>query len=316
MSCVPTTDFSLAYPAVYQGYQEMLAEKEAAKKKPKKKKENIPPKKEKVSKVKKNVKKQPTIDLFLASKEATEENEPENVSIKKPKGVVFTKLASSDPKFNNIVLSKKLITPNQSHDKAVTDDSVPPHLDQSDSYVFHPKPTNFHTSMAVSDSMMQYMEDSDSDLSQIIDDIVGMKGADPVSNILDKMVNLHVSPLTPSLRNIPKHMQTSTPFSVMSSSPLLKRVHQNIVEKKLKKTVSTVASDVFDISDSFMMEGGPLDNSNDMSVAGDDDSRHMSVGGDDNKFQIDAIGESFDEFDCFDNPSITPFAERVKKKLK
>jgi len=159
--------------------------------------------------------------------------------------------------------------------------------------------------MALSDSMMQYMEDSDSDLSRIIDDIVGMKRTDPVSNILDKMVNLHVSPLTPSLRNIPKHMQTSTPFSVMSSSPLLKKVHQNIVQKKLQKPATSVASDVFDISDSFMMESEPAENSS-----------RMSVGEDENEFKSDAIEESFDEFDCFDNPSITPFAERVKKKFK
>jgi len=302
VSCVPSTEFSLAYPEVYQCYQDMLAEKEAAKKKPKKKKENVPPKKEKV---KKNVKKQPTIDLFLNKEREEEENKPENISIKKPKGVIFTKLASSDPKFNNIVLSKKLVTPNQSHDEADQDAPVPLHLDHSESYVFHPKPTSIHTSMALSDSMMQYMEDSDSDLSQIIDDIVGMKRTDPVSNILDKMVNLHVSPLTPSLRNVPKHMQTSTPFSVMSSSPLLKKVHQNIVQKKLQKPATTVASDVFDISDSFMMESEPAENSS-----------HMSVAEDENEFQIHAVEESFDEYDCFDNPSITPFAERVKRKCK
>merc|ERR1712142_400598 len=213
VACVPSTEFSLAYPEVYQGYLDMLAEKEAAKKRPKKKQEQ------------------------------------ENILINKPKNIVFTKLISSDPEFHNIVLNKKLLTPEVVSAQPSPDVPAPDYLDKSDSYVYkYPSPKistgNHSTSMAVSDSMMQYMEDSDSDLSQIINDIVGVRNGDPMTKIMDDMANLQVSPATPTLSHIPKHMQTSTPFAGMSSSPLLKKVQQNIVQKKLQQPI-TKASDVF-----------------------------------------------------------------------
>ena len=66
VACVPSTEFSEAYPKVYKEYEEMLEAKAAAKKKPKKKKdkENVAPKETK-AKAKKNVKKQPTMDAFI-----------------------------------------------------------------------------------------------------------------------------------------------------------------------------------------------------------------------------------------------------------
>jgi len=320
VACVPSTEFCEAYPAIYQAYEEMLAAKEAAKKKPRKKKEkeNVPPK-EKVNRAKKNVKKQPTIDAFLSNKEVAKVSDDEsenNVSIKKPQNIIFTKLTSSDPKFNNLVLNKKLVTPKTT--KAEPKLAAPDDLDQSDGYIYNQKSKNSRdqtcSSMVVSDSMREYMDDSDSDLSQIIDDIVG--GGDAVSKMMDKMndLSLQVSSLTPlqSLGHIPKHLQTSTPYAGCSS-PLLKTVHHNLLQKKVKQA-DIKASDAFDISDvSFMM----MEDDNQEKS----DSR-MSVVDDDEKFlkgptmrDVD-IGESFDEFDCLDNPCITPFAERVKKKFK
>jgi len=329
VACVPSTEFSEAFPSVYQDYEDMLAAKEAAKKKPKKKKdkENVAPK-EKVGKAKKNVKKQPTIDAFM-NKEVPKEpdNEVENISIKKPSSIVFKKISSSDPKFNNLVLNKKLVTPKAN--KAVKEViKTPEDLDHSDSYVYNPKApipstpaSDTANSMMLSDSMRQYMEDSDSDLSDIIDDIVGIKKTDAVSNILDKMndLSIHVSTSTPSFSNLPKHLQTSTPYAGCSS-PLLKKVQHNLVQKKVKQPPPK-ASNVFDISDvSFMME-----EENECAV--DKEDNHMSVGGDDENLsgllrsaneEDNCVGddETFDEFDCLDNPSITPFAERVKKKFK
>merc|ERR1719228_1920201 len=163
---------------------------------------------------------------------------------------------------------------------------------------------------------MEYMDDSDSDLSQIIDDIVGGGGGgDAVSKMMDKMndLSLQVSSLTPlqSLSHIPKHLQTSTPYAGCSS-PLLKTVQHNLLQKRVKQA-DIKASDAFDISDvSFMMM------EDDNKEKGDS---RMSVVDDDEKFlkgptmQDVDIGESFDEFDCLDNPCITPFAERVKKKF-
>merc|ERR1712215_238884 len=106
---------------------------------------------------------------------------------------------------------------------------------------------------ALSDSMRQYMEDdNDSDLSAIIDDIVGNKKSDPMSEMVEKMseISIHVSSSTPS--NIPKHLQTSTPYSGCSS-PLLKKAQYNLAQIK-KTTAQYKASDVFDISDSFLVE--------------------------------------------------------------
>eukprot|EP00092_Neocalanus_flemingeri_P006591 GFUD01007106.1.p1 GENE.GFUD01007106.1~~GFUD01007106.1.p1 ORF type:complete len:751 (-),score=215.74 GFUD01007106.1:6-2258(-) len=330
VACVPSTEFSEAYPQVYQEYEDMLAAKEAAKKKPKKKKdkENVAPK-EKKGKTKKNVKNQPTLDAFINKENRQEvESEEINISIKKPSSIIFKKISSSDPKFNNLVINKKLVTPKANAVLEVA--NSPEDLDYSDTYVYNPevvpekvskpKSSEMFNSMVMSDSMRQYMDDSDSDLSGIIDDIIGNKKPDTVSNILNQMNNLsiHVSTSTPSNNHIPKHLQTSTPYG--SGSPLLKKVQHNLLQKKVKEPAPK-ASNVFDISDvSFMME----DNMEPAET--EEDDNHMSVGGDNENLSgllkshdgQDGVGkdDSFDEFDCLDNPSITPFAERVRKKLK
>jgi len=326
VACVPSTEFSIAYPQVYKEYEEMLEAKEAAKKRPKKKKnnENVDPNKKKV-KVKKNLKNQPTIDGFINKEIHKEvESEADSISLKRPSNIVFKKLSCSDPKFNNLIINKKMVTPKAIPVLEVA--KTPDHLDHTDSYVYDPKTTpdpiskpilsNAFDSPMLSDSMRLYMDESDdSDLSNIIDDIIGNKKSDPISSMLNQMNNLsiHVSTSTPTYIPLPKHLQTSTPCAGNTSSPLLKKVQKDIIKKKVKAPAPK-ASEVFDISDvSFMM----VDN-----IEARDDN-HMSVGCDDSDLlkspvgqMVDADHDSFDEFDYFDNPTITPFAERIRKKLK
>ena len=295
-ACASATEFSESFPHVYAKYVEMLEAKEAAKKKPRKKKEkeNVAPK-EKKSKAKKtaDAEKQPTMDHFVKKPVVEEE-----VVKLKPKTLVLTKLTSADPKFNNKIIAQKLITPDTSNNismESVTGGN------KSDSYIYKASPDNMETSdNSLSESTRMYLEEEedDSDLSDIIDEIVGKKRSEPIQAFSTSTPSyLQPQPLA-NLQNTQRYT---------TGSPLLRKVQQNVIKEKVKPSVK--ASDVFDMSDmSFVLED--CSRSDEAS-----DKKPTNLQDDDYDDLHFSKEDSFDEFDCLDKPSTTPLADRLKRKF-
>jgi len=307
-ACVSATIFTESYQEVYQQYLDKLEAKELAKKKPRKKreKENAPPK-EKKSKSKKETKKQPTLDIFMKKDEipTVSVDPPINDKIKlKPKNIVITKLISEDPAFNRKVLSKKLVTPDTSENTS-TESFNTVDQNKTDSYVFkvnRVSPVKMdECSIILSDSMKEYMEDDDdSDLSEIIDEIVGNKNCDKY-----KKADKSYSTSTPTFNQLLVQASTN---SLVSGSPLLRKVQKNTVESKVK------ASEVFDFSDMSIVLNEC--SSNGMEVEGATSPMAPPRDVDDFDNMNFSSEETFDEFDCLDNPSSTPLADRVRRNMK
>ena len=315
LACVPSVEFSEAFPAVYKSHLDQLEAKEAAKKKPRKKrteKENIAPK-EKKTKTKKETKGQTKIDNFIKKTEPSEPKDPEPKVNLKPKSLVLRKLVSTDPKFNNLVINQQMVTPDTSE---VSSDSLKVvENDKTDDYVFKRSDcAGKENNMTLSDSMRQCLDgEDDSDLSGIIDEIIGIKKP----AVSQQMKNLA----------IPKSFSTSTPtYNVWSpsrghlrsascSSPMLRKAQVNAHAHKVKErneAKQPKTSDVFDLSDvSFALQECSA------SADPEKDQNKPCDGGSDSLAGINFSDEnSFDEFDCLDNSRQTPFAERVRKKMK
>ena len=307
-ACVSATIFTESYQEVYQQYLDKLEAKELAKKKPRKKKEkeNAPPK-EKKSKSKKETKKQPTLDIFMKKDDnpTVSVDPPINDKIKlKPKNIVITKLISEDPAFNRKVLSKKLVTPDTSENTS-TESFNTVDQNKTDSYVFkvnRVSPVKMdECSIILSDSMKEYMDDDDdSDLSEIIDEIVGNKNCDKY-----KKADKSYSTSTPTFNQLLVQASTN---SLVSGSPLLRKVQKNTVESKVK------ASEVFDFSDMSIVLNEC--SSNGMEVEGATSPMAPPRDVDDFDNMNFSSEETFDEFDCLDNPSSTPLGDRVRRNMK
>ena len=311
LACVPSVEFSEAFPAVYKDHLDQLEAKEAAKKKPRKKrteKENIAPK-EKKTKTKKETKGQTKIDNFIKKTEPSEPQDPEPKVNLKPKSLVLRKLVSSDPKFNNLVVGQEMVTPDISEDSLKVVEN-----DKTDDYVFKGSDcVEQENNITMSDSMRQCLDgEDDSDLSGIIDEIIGIKK--PAAS--QQMKNLTA---------VPKSFSTSTPtYNVWSpsrgqlrsascSSPMLRKAQVNAQKvKERNEAKQPKPSDVFDLSDvSFALQ--------ECSASADPEKEENKPcnGGSDSLAGINFSDEnSFDEFDCLDNSRQTPFAERVKRKMK
>merc|ERR550517_2086930 len=121
---------------------------------------------------------------------------------------------------------------------------------------------------------------------------------------------------------VPKSFSTSTPtYNVWSpsrgqlrsascSSPLLRKAQVTAQKvKQISDAKQPKSSDVFDLSDvSFAL--------NECSGSADP-HKPCDGGGSDSLAGINFSDEkSFDEFDCLDPSRQTPFAERVRKKMK
>ena len=301
LACVPSAEFSKAFPSVYKDHLDKLEAKEAAKKKPKKRKEkeNIAPKEKKTrSKKVKEVKGQTKIDHFVAKSDPIEVKEPEPEVVLKPKNLVLRRMVSTDPKFNNLILDQQMVTPDTS--EIPTDSQRGTENDKTDDYMYKRSPDIINQSSEFTDSMRQYLEDDDdSDLSGIIDEITGVKKHD-VQKI--------------------RSFSTSTPTGNVSSpslgavrqqscgSPMLRRAQLNALRER--NVAKPKASDVFDLSDvSLALDecSTSKDSKKEVSIP---DKPYDSLA--DINFSNEA---SFDEFDCLDNSRQTPFAERVKKKM-
>ena len=325
-ACVASSVFSESYPAIFQEHLEMLEAKEAAKRKPKKKKdkENVPPK-EKKTKAKKETKNQPTIEKFVKSdvnvcNDPVEELVKETAKVKlKPKNVILTKLISEDPQFNNKILHQKLVTPDTS-DNVTMESFTHGDKDRVDSYVYrsHKSPEqamDCHDSMMLSDSMKEYLEeDDDSDLSGIIDEIVGIKKSSD-DNGLNVQLKKSFSTSTPSYNLFPNVVPV---HQTASGSPMLRRVHENILKQKTQQKPK--ASDVFDMSDVSLVLEDCVQNKfqNQEDAMSTSTNKYKSEA--DRKDSFDDMHfsgeETFDEFDCLDNPSCTPLAERIRRNIK
>ena len=311
LACVPSTEFGEAFPGVYKDHLEQLEAKEAAKKKPRKKrteKENIAPK-EKKTKTKKENKGQTKMDNYMKKTEPSEAKDPEPKVNLKPKSLVLRKLASSDPKFNNLVVGQQMVTPDTSQ---VSSNSLKVvENDKTDDYVF--KRSDCVGQMndnTLSDSMRQCLDgDDDSDLSGIIDEIIG------IEKPCQKVKKL----------TLPRSFSTSTPtYNVWSpsrgqlrsascSSPMLRKAQVNAQKvKERNEAQQPKASDVFDLSEvSFAL------NECSGSVDPEKGQQKPYDSGSDSLAGINFSNEkSFDEFDCLDNSRQTPLAERVKRMMK
>ena len=361
VACVPSIEFSEGFKDVYRQYEERLEAKEAAKRKPKsrkKGKENEdgekPAKEKKVSK-KKVAKNQPTITAFIQDKKVA--SDEDNISLERPKNVVFKKMISGDKDFNNKLISTKFVTPENMGPVKVAEKSDT--FDQSDSFSYRPAPlkerrediltnqghgrlTNerMEDSCPFTDSMREYMDSGDdSGLSDIIDDILGVKKVKPrhkeVTNLVDSLCNMSISPshghspdsplglhapkhLAPGIAPrtpfglLPKHLaQTSTPAEVrhFTFSPEAKKTHKTTKVKEISKQVKP--SDVFDISDcSFMMD---MDQSQATEKAEAEESEQETNKIDADKQEVEVDEMSFDQFELATQE--TPFAERVKRRM-
>ena len=291
-ACVPAEEFTRSYEFVLQNFNDKMEAKAAAKKKPKRKPKEPKAPKEKAEKKgqskHKNYesqKNQPTLVKFLSSKsdELGTSNNKENVPLAKPKNVVFKRLRATDPRLDNIVLERQMRTPNSSNSSAIQciSDSLTMSLQRKTD------PTRCQDSILVSDSMREYMDNSDSDLSEIIEEIVGKRKTVQNDDYVELLSNMSIqeSPLkTPECDKLKrKFFQTSTPYATPSAnSPLLKKVQINAMKSRvLNERKDQVLKSYQNHAD------------------------NESVNSE----------ESFDEFDCLDKPSLTPFAERVKKKM-
>ena len=193
-ACVPTVDFVEAFPVVFNTFQAKLDAKEAAKKKPrsKKGKENVEQsndledgnlegkgKKKRATK-KKADEKQPKISDFVQNE--AEHQIGEDESLERPKNIVFKKLVSKDKAFNNKVISSKMLTPKEVEPLNVEEEVRKEETeDLGDSFVLRTVPSKTNkkeesTEVLFTDSVRLFMDSGDdSDLSDIIDDIIGAK---------------------------------------------------------------------------------------------------------------------------------------------
>ena len=290
-ACVPADEFTRSYEFVLQNFNDKLEAKAAAKKKPKRKPKALKEKTEKKGQSKhknyESEKNQPTLVKFISSKsdDLGISNDKENVPLAKPKNVVFKRLRATDPRLDNIVLERQMRTPNSSNSSPIQCISHSPNMSlqrKTDS-------RRCQDSILVSDSMREYMDNSDSDLSEIIEEIVGKRRTVLNDDYVELLSNMSIqeSPLkTPECDKLKrKFFQTSTPYATPSAnSPLLKKVQINAMKSRVLN----------ERKDEVLKSTQNIHHANNESVNSE---------------------ESFDEFDCLDKPSLTPFAERVKKKM-
>jgi len=374
-ACVPTVDFAESFSLVMNSFQAKVDAKEAAKKKPKSKrgKENrcqnevLPGEGHENGKTKKGRskqkldQKQPKISDFVQSD--AERPNTENENLERPKNIVFKKLLSKDKAFNNKVISTKMLTPKETEPaKSEERDKSLVVEESGDSFVLRPAPSYASEAKqsrafdisSLTDSVRHLMDSGDdSDLSDIIDDIIGAAKKEPQnskgkmssvkdvkvarfleSNLADsmEMMNITGSPLAPSSSRrtlkppgtpssalvLPERLAcTSTP-STASYLPL--KASSNLHSNKFAfsplacaggKRTPVKASDVFDISDSFMMMDIDVDEQAKKNCQKQDLSQE-----DVEDRQEKMCEEGEDSFDQFDLPTQeTPFAERVKKRM-
>ena len=316
-ACVSSTIFSERYPEVFQDYMDKLEAKEAAKKKPRKKKdkENVPPKEKTKAKSRKKETNQPKLDNFIKKDELqdkeSEDYEKEKVKLK-PKNLVLTKMISEDAKYNKKVIGKKLITPDTSDN--VSMESLKIDQNKTDSYVYHPltkspdpeaSRMNISDSMMMSESMKEYLEeDNDSDLSDIIDEIVGNKKSSSGHTNLSPGLKKSFSTSTPSY-NIASNILSTQPIA--TGSPMLRKVHQNIMREKIRDKAK--ASDVFDMGEVSLV----LEECREQNTKATDNICDKDNHGEEN-MSISGVEDSFDEFDCME--SHKPLAERLYTNKK
>ena len=300
-ACVPSTEFSRSFPSVYQDHLDRIEAKEAAKKKPKKKrteKENIAPKEKKIKTKTKEVKGQTKMDNFIAKTVPVKPMEAQPEVSLKPKSLVLRRLVSSDPKFNNMILGQQMVTPDTS--EINSNSQKVDENDKTDDYVFKRSPNNSkQNNSEFSDSMRQYLDDDDdSDLSGIIDEIVGIKKQNT-----EKLKSFSTS--TPSTNIFSPSLAAARLHSC--GSPMLRKAQLNAQKAK---DIKTKTSDVFDLSDVSLA----LNECSSSSQSGEPEKDVPNQPCD----SLDGINfseeASFDEFDCLDNS--IPFAERVKKNMK
>ena len=187
---VPTVEFSEAFPQVFHNFQAKLDAKEAAKKKPRSKKgkenlevEGLESKGKKKRAIKNKAdEKQPMISYFVQSEAQRQIGEDE--SLDRPKNIVFKKLVSKDKAFNNKVISSKMLTPKEVDTGNVEKQvgKVQEDEELGDSFVLRTVPSKLDEDKEdtnedlFTDSVRQFMDSGDdSDLSDIIDDIIGSK---------------------------------------------------------------------------------------------------------------------------------------------
>jgi len=381
-ACVPTVDFSEAFPEVFHNFQAKLDAKEAAKKKPKSKKgkENVEDEgleskgKKKRATKKKADEKQPMISDFVQSEVQGQIGEDE--SLDRPKNIVFKKLVSKDKAFNNKVISSKMLTPKEVDPVNVEKEVEKEDEELGDSFVLRTVPSKADKEEdsnedLFTDSVRQFMDSGDdSDLSDIIDDIIGAKKEISnrseigeklhrpknfevakllESNLADSMEMMNISgspsaltrpasarfprehssnhPATPSSALLLPDRLTCTSTPASANQMLLSK--RNSVETSKKFTFSppgflsrktpailTKASDVFDISDSFMVMDIDTPKVN-RSVGKQSETRTGQVQILSTSERPDNMMEdgedSFDRFDLATQE--TPFAERVKKRM-
>jgi len=261
---VSSTVFSESYPAIYQDYQDKLDLQKAAKKKPKKTKSSAP--KETKKKEKKTTVNQPTLDLFV--KNNKENVEPKNNIVQDVPMIQSKKqmCKEADIKQIDALKATKIINVNNKSLIAGDDNSC----DENDS--------NF-----LSESMKEYLEEDDeSDLSHIVDEIIGQS----------KTVSATYSTSTPSFYHLPSF--PSIP-KTQTASPMLK----NMMKKKVK------ASDVFDLSNVSLVLNECVEKELPKSTNNFNEAESPM----DCNFSDE---ESFDEFDCLETASSTPLAERLR----
>ena len=188
-ACVPTVDFSQAFPENFNQFQAKFDAKEAAKKKPRSKKgkenvdggEGLENKEKKKRATKKKVdEKQPMISDFVQS-EGQRQKIGEDKSLDRPKNIVFKKLVSKDKAFNNKVISSKMLTPKDVEPLHVEEENVEREVEElGDSFVLRKRADQDKKGATsedlFTDSVRHFMDSGDdSDLSDIIDDIIGAK---------------------------------------------------------------------------------------------------------------------------------------------
>ena len=200
-ACVPTVDFAESFSVVMNSFQAKVDAKEAAKKKPKSKRgkenrclnevphgEGLENGKTKKGRSKQKLdQKQPKISDFVQSDAERPITECEK--LERPKNIVFKKLLSNDKAFNNKVISTKMLTPKETEPaKAAEYDKSLVVEESGDSFVLRPAPSYASEAKqsrafdisSLTDSVRHLMDSGDdSDLSDIIDDIIGAAKREP-----------------------------------------------------------------------------------------------------------------------------------------
>ena len=169
----------------------------------------------------------------------------------------------------------------------------------------------------------------DSDLSGIIDAIVGAKvgrdlatslhlmnisGAPSTPSYLTSRPRLpsHLAPSTPSYIVAPSSLMTSTPNTMATASPCLKgargRQVKGVKGAKAWQVKQVKASDVFDLSDSFMAM-----DVEDNAAKEEEAVEEASEAADDAKEEAKIAADSFDEFDLASQE--TPLAVRIQRRM-